>query len=134
MENETNTLTYDQETELAEIFRPNADTGLAINKLRSFLKKPEVQEIANNDLRLCLFNNEVNADYLIKTRLKVINESIQNKQYKDTNYALDRLENLAGFGQKVKITQTNITKNSNLVDNYNNAQKETKKISVESND
>ena len=122
--NESNSITYDQETELAGIFRPNTHIPIAVQKLKAFLDKPEVKEYADNNLQLVLIKHNIDANFLIEKRKEILEEAKKAKQYNAANIALDRLE--AHVLPKITITETRTTKNSNLEENYNKAKQEIK--------
>lgn len=128
MQNELNTITYDQMTELAQTFRPDADMGLAVNKTKVFLKTPEVLEKADSDLRQALLKNNINPDFTITKRVEILNNAITSKQLNAANVALDRLEDHIGLNNKVKVSETRQI-NSNLESNYEKA-KQTQTITT----
>lgn len=130
MKNESDLITYDQETELAETFRPNSLNGLAVHKVRSFLNNPLVKQTADEDLRLALISNKIDVNYVIKERKQVVIKAKKNKQYNAVNVALDRLDNHLGLNDKVTISETRTSNSSNLQDNFQKAQNDKVKVTV----
>ncbi len=127
--NESEILTKQQLEELATIFRPNADLGLAINKVKSFLKNEEVKSIADSDLRGKLSLNGIDLDFIIKEQKNLLELSKNEKQYSVTHKVIESLKTDLGLNNKIKITETRQT-NSNLSDNYNKAVTEKNKQSI----
>ena len=105
MQNESSILTNEQYIELAELFRPNADLGLAINKVKSFLSKDEVKDITNSELRKVLLLNNIDFSFVIKERKEILEKAKENKQFNAANVALDRFETHLGLNNKLTITE-----------------------------
>jgi len=127
--NESELLTKQQLEELATIFRPNADLGLAINKVKSFLKNEEVKSIADSDLRSKLSLNGIDLDFIIKEQKNLLELSKNEKQYSVTHKVIESLKTDLGLNNKIKVTETRQI-NSNLNQNYDKAINEKNKQSI----
>jgi len=129
MENKAETLKENQKRELAQAFRGN-QSDAAVKNVKSFLSNNEVKTIANNDLRQALLLKGIDENFIIEERKDILKQSKANKQFSASLKALEGLEQHLGLNTKIKITETRQA-NSNLQDNYDNAVKQSKKVTIE---
>jgi len=128
--NQSDILTKDQWKQIATTYRPKLNTGIAVNKAKNFLKKDEVKTLVDGDLRQIMEVNGINLPFIVKEQKELLELTKENKQYAVTQRVIEGLKNDLGLNTKVKVTETR-TQNSNLADNYQKAVKQTKKVTIE---
>ena len=111
--NQSNTLTAEQNKQLAETFRPGENmNGTAVQR---FIKQDEVQSVANQQLSETLLAKGINLDFILDERAEILRLTKKEKQYNVSLRALEGFEELAGLRNKVKVTQKQSFNYGNLL-------------------
>lgn len=130
MENQSEHITTEQYKTLGEIYRPDQAERNQVISVKNFLNNEQVKEYANTELLKVLSENNVNIEWIVKEKKKLIELSKENKQLNVTLKTIESFENNLGLNNKVKITESRqISQNNSLEDNYSKA-KEQQKVTI----
>ena len=121
-------MSKEQIKELADTYRP--ETPQPELSVKTFLRDDEVKTISNNELTQRYIELGYTAEGLAKKKDKVYDLCIEHKQLGTALKTIESIEDNMGLRNKVKISEKR-TINSNLQDNYQKAVKESRTVTIE---
>lgn len=106
MENESLKITQEQYKQIAEVYRPDIKNPVnQIISTKNFLNNDTVKKFANEELYKILDENNINLDYLVKEKKKLIKLSKKEKQFNVTLKTIESFENNLGLNNKTVVTE-----------------------------
>ena len=115
---------------LGQLYRP--DQKIPVATFRRLLRQEETQRMVSEELEKLLSGEGITAQYSIKNRKIALEMAIEKGDLTNVNRALDSFDEKLDLkpNTKVKITES-LRINSNLQENFHNALKESRKVTVE---
>ena len=128
VQNNKSILTKDQWKELSEVYRPN--TKYPETSVRQLMNNTQVKTYADTQLMNCYKELNVDIPFLTKQKKELYNIAKKKEDVRNGLNVIHSIQEDMGQKQKVTISEKR-TINSNLQDNYQKAVKESRTVTIE---